>query len=117
MHEPPEPIDGMAAFERELRQALVRRPAPPALKARILAARSRQRASRIHRRIVVWQRLAASLVLAASFGGGFAWHHVQQQRRAEEARRQVFDALRITNRALNEVNARLAARDRASQNE
>lgn len=114
MHEPPEQID---AFERELRQALVRRPAPPALKARILAARSRQRVVRIHRRAVLWQRLAASVVLAAACGGGFAWHHVQEQRRGEEARRQVLDALRITNHALDEVHARLAARDRANENE
>ncbi|MDR3741891.1 MAG: hypothetical protein P4L40_22955 [Terracidiphilus sp.] len=116
--EPPEPIDGMAGFEQDLHQALLRRPAPPALKARILAARSRRRTLRIHRRVVLWQRLAASLVLAAVLGGGFTWRHVQQQQRqGEEARRQVLTALRITNRALNEVNARLAARDRASETE
>lgn len=110
--EPPEPIDGMAEFERELRQAMLRRPAPPGLKGRILDARARRRTARVHRRVVLWQRLAASLVLAAALGGGFAWHTVQQQRRAEEARRQVFTALRITSRALDEVNARLAARNR-----
>lgn len=115
--EPPEPINEMREFEQELHQALLRRPAPPALKARILAARSRRRTLRIHRRVVLWQRLAASLVLATAIGGGFAWRHVQQQRQGEEARRQVLTALRITNRALNEVNARLAARDRANENE
>lgn len=112
-----EPIDGMNEFERELRQAMVRRPAPPGLKGRILDARSRRRTMRVHRRVVLWQRLAASLVLAATLGGGFAWRHVQQQRRGEEARQQVMTALRITNRALNEVNARLAAHDRTSSQE
>lgn len=115
--EPPEPIDGMAGFERELHQALLRRPAPPALKARILAARGRRRTLRTHHRVVLWQRLAASLVLAAAIGGGLTWHHVQQQRQGEEARRQVLTALRVTNRALNEVNARLAAHDRANATE
>jgi len=115
--EPPEPISEMRELEQQLRQALPRRPAPPALKARILAARGRRRTQRFHRRVVLWQRLAASLVLAAAVGGGFAWRHIQQQRQGEEARRQVLTALRITNRALNEVNARLAARDRANETE
>lgn len=114
MPEPLEPIDGNAEFERELRQSLARRPAPPSLKRRILDARRLRRAARLHSRAVLWQRLAASLVVAASLGGGLTWHHVQQERRAEEARREVITALRITNRALNEVNARLAAHDRAA---
>lgn len=116
--EPPEPIrqksGQMAEFENELRQAFVRRPAPPSLKRRILLARGGRRTQRLHQRVVLWQRLAAVLVLAAALGGGFTWHRVQEQRKGEEARRQVFTALRITNRALNEMNARLAARDRAA---
>lgn len=107
----PDPLD---EFERELRQTLARRPAPPSLKRRILEVRSRRRTARLHSRAVLWQRLAASLVVAASLGGGFTWHHVQQERKGEEARRQVLTALRVTNRALNEMNARLAARDRAA---
>jgi len=112
--EPLEPIDGNAEFEHELRQSLARRPAPPSLKRRVLDARSRRRTARLHSRAVLLQRLAASLVVAATLGGGFTWHHVQQERKSEEARRQVFTALRITNRALNEVNAQLAAHDRAA---
>lgn len=107
----PEPLN---EFESELRQTLARRPAPPSLKRRILEARGRRRTARLHSRVVLWQRLAASLVVAATLGGGFTWHHVQQQRKGEEARRQVLNALRVTNRALNEMNARLAARDRAA---
>jgi type VI protein secretion system component VasK len=106
------PIDRDEEFEGELRQAFARRPAPPSLKRRILDARSRRRADRQHRRMALWQRLAACLVAAAALGGGFAWHHAQEERRGEEARQQVMTALRITNRALNEMNARLAERRR-----
>lgn len=107
---PVDPIDRDGEFELELRQAFVRRPAPPSLKRRILDARSRRRTERRHHRFIVWQRLAASLTVAVVLGGGFAWHHVQEERRGEEARQQVLTALRITNRALDAMNARLAAR-------
>ena len=103
----PEPID---KFEQELRQALLRRPAPPSLKRRILDQRSRRRTLCIHDRMVFWQRIAACFVLAAMLGGGFTWRHIDQQRKGEAARQQVLTALRITNHALNEMNARLAAR-------
>ena len=66
----------------------------------------------LRRRAVVWQRLAASFVLAALLGGGFAWRHAEEKRKGEEARQQVMTALRITSRALNQMNARLAARNR-----
>jgi hypothetical protein len=36
----------------------------------------------------------------------------EDRRRGEEARRQVMTALRVTERALNEMNLRLAARNR-----
>lgn len=102
----------MDEFEQELRQALTRRPAPPSLKRRIVDVRNRRRTARVHGRMVLWQRLAATFVLAALAGGGYAWHHVQERRKGEEARQQVMTALRITTQALNEVNARLAARNR-----
>ena len=105
----PEPID---EFENELRQAFLRRPAPPNLKRRVMDQRSRRRTERHHFRVVLWQRLAASLVLAAALGGGFAWHHEEEQRKGEAARQQVLTALRITNHALSAMNARLAARNR-----
>ena len=53
----------MQEFERELRQALERRPAPPSLKGKIVQARRRRAQSA--RRSILWQRLAASLALAA----------------------------------------------------
>ncbi len=110
-----EPFD---EFELELKQALDRRPAPPSLKRRLLAqraARSRPQAARSS--FVLWQRLAASIVLVAAFAGGITWrHHEEEQRKGEEARRQVLTALRITSHALDHAQAQLAAHDRESEN-
>ena len=62
---------------------------------------------------MLWQRLAAGFVLAAALGGALTWRHIEEERRGEAAREQVLTALRITNHALNQIQARLAARDRA----
>ncbi|MDE3186202.1 MAG: hypothetical protein KGM96_01595 [Acidobacteriota bacterium] len=102
----------MDDFERELREAFERRPAPPSLKRRLMEQRRRQRPQG---RAFVWQRLAASLALAAVLGGAFAWHRAEERRKGEEARRQVLTALRITNHALNEMNERLVSHDRNDQ--
>lgn len=100
----PEPID---AFERELRTALDRRPAPPAFKQNLL--RRRQAVAAASHRFL-WQRLAASILLAAVVSGLLTWNHIaEQRRRGEEARRQLFIALRITHHALTDVQTRLAA--------
>ena len=48
-------------------------------------------------------------------GGGLAWRHAKEVRKGEAARQQVLTALRITNHALNEMNARLAAHGHADQ--
>jgi hypothetical protein len=110
-----EPFD---EFEEELREALERRPAPPGLKRRLMAqraARSRKQAMRSS--FAMGQRLAASVVLAAVLGGGLSWrHHEEEKRKGEEARRQVFTALRITSHALDHVQEQLAAHDRELQN-
>jgi hypothetical protein len=115
MYVEPEPFED---FELELKQALERRPAPPGLKRRLLALR----AARLHPQAargpsVLWQRLAASIVLVAALGGGFAWRqHEQERRKGEQARQQVLTALRITSHALNHAQAQLAARNRNLQN-
>jgi hypothetical protein len=101
-----EPIDD---FERELRHAFERRPAPPGLKRRLM---ERRRAHRPHRPAELWLRLAASVVLAAALAGGVAWRNVEQQRKGEAARQQVLTALRITGRALDQMNKQLAAHRR-----
>lgn len=107
----PEHID---EFEKELQQVLQRRPAPPSLKGKVMARRGLQTTERRHHYRVVWQRIAAGVVLAATLGGLMEWRlqQAEDRRRGEEARRQVMTALRVTERALNEMNLRLAARSR-----
>ncbi len=102
----------MEEFERELQQAFSRRPAPPSLKRRLMEKR---RAPRVVRPWVTWQRLAASLALTAVLAGGVEWRIVEERRKEEAAREQVLTALRITSHALNQMNARLAARRRGTQ--
>jgi hypothetical protein len=96
-------------FENDLRQSLRRVPAPQGLKAKILQQRRRQRAQT---HPFPWQRLAASLLLTAVVAGGYALRQREERREGEQARQQVLTALRITGRALNQMNAQLAARDR-----
>ena len=60
----------------------------------------------------VKRRLAASVLLAGVDAGGYGWRQVEERRKGEEAAQQVLAALRITNRALNDMNRRLAAHDR-----
>jgi hypothetical protein len=107
-----EPVD---EFERELHEALVRRPAPPSLKRKIMERRGR--ALRPRRYAVLWQRLAACLMLAGALGGAVGWQrHVQEERRkGEAAREQVLTALRITGHALNHMNIQLAAHGRGHE--
>ena len=102
----------MDDLERELRQAFARQPAPPGLKRRLMETRRRQHSARLHQRVVLWQRFAATLVLACSLGGLLAWRHVSQQRKGEELRRQVLTAFRITNHALDQMNRQLASHSR-----
>jgi hypothetical protein len=94
-------------FEGELRKAMRRQPAPPGLKRRVMQRREPESAQRVHGRAIWWQRLAASVVLAGALGGTLFWRNAEQQRKGEEAKQQVFTALRITNHALREMNAQL----------
>ena len=68
--------------------------------------------SAVHSHTIWWQRLAASVLLAGVIAGGYSWRQVEDRRKGEEAAQQVLTALRITNRALNDMNRRLAARNR-----
>ena len=104
-------LEPMDEFERELHQALERRPAPPGLKRKVMDARSRIRTQRVRNQTVIWQRLAACVVLAGVLCGGFAWHEREEQRKGEAAKREVMTALRITGHALNQVKEQLAAHD------
>ncbi len=99
-------------FARELRHAFERRPAPPGLKRRLM---NNRRAQRPHRSLAVWQRLAATVVLAAALAGGVTWRDIEQRRKGEAARQQVLTALRITGHALNQMNKQLTAHSRSAQ--
>ncbi|HKN21504.1 MAG TPA: hypothetical protein VJX73_08810 [Terracidiphilus sp.] len=110
---PRDDMEDIVDFERELRIALARRTAPPYLKRKIVERR-RQHAGRPYR--MIWlERLAASLILAAVVGGAAFWRHQVEQRRGEEAKQQVFTALRIANHALEQMNAQLAEHNRDAQ--
>jgi hypothetical protein len=99
----------MDDFEQELKQALQRRPAPPSLKRKIMERRGLLSIERRHSHWLLWQRVAAGLLIVAVLGGAMQWklHRDEERRQGEEARRQVMIALRITGHALNEVNAQL----------
>jgi hypothetical protein len=108
-------FEHMDDFEKELEQALQRRPAPPSLKGKILQRRGLRTIERRHRFSLIWQRVAAGLVVGAMLGGGLVWQmqRAEERRQGEEARREVMIALRITGHALKEMNTRLAAHDRS----
>jgi hypothetical protein len=96
-------------FERELKQALERMPAPPGMKRRLMERRQAQYGMR-HRRIVAWwQRLAVAAALLCMLAGAWMWRNAEQRREGEAARRQVILALRITSRALDQMQSQLAA--------
>ena len=107
----------MVDFEKELEQALQRRPAPPSLKRKVMERRGLRIMERRHGQWLIWQRIAAGMVLAAMLGGAMEWklRRAEEQRQGEEARRQVMIALRITGHALNEVNEHLTAHDRGDE--
>jgi hypothetical protein len=101
--------ESVQEFERRLRRALEPQPAPPWLKQRVLAqARSRVQERRQARQSRWWalQRIAASAVLAAIFGGFAAYHQFEEHRRGEEARSKVLTALRIAGRTLERAGER-----------
>jgi len=103
----------MDELECELREALKRQPAPSSLKRKVMNRRSVTQ--RRHVRMVWFERIAAALILVAVAGAGVLWRHQDEQRRGEEAKQQVFTALRITGHALNHMNQQLAAHRRAAQ--
>jgi hypothetical protein len=105
-------FEPMEDFEKELRQAFERQPAPPSLKRKLM---ERRRAQRPRNHSILWQRLAATIALAAVVSGAAVWHQREERRKGEAAREQVLIALRITGHALNQMNKQLAAHGHASQ--
>jgi hypothetical protein len=105
----------LAEFEQKLRMALQHREAPLGMKQRVLA-RARERRQTQRGRFWMVQRIAASAVLAVMVGGFFAYRQVEEraaeQKRGEQAREEVFTALRITSKTLGRVNERLVVNSR-----
>ncbi len=109
-------------FENELRDSLKRQAAPAGLKRRVMEGRQNRaqlhlsRTSARQRSRIIWfERIAASLLLAGVAGGAVVGHYAIERRKGEEAKQQVFTALRITNHAFEVMNERLQERDKDSQ--
>jgi hypothetical protein len=98
-------------FECELVMALEWRPASPDLKRKVLERRRQENAQRRQTRVMWWQRVAASLAIAGAAGGAVYWRHAQEIRKGEAAKQQVFTALRIASRALQQMNVQLEQRN------
>ena len=104
----------MTNFERELRERLQRQSAPLGMKRELMERRWQQR-TRQRSRMIWFERLAASLVLAGVAGSAVVSHYAIERRKGEEAKQQVFTALRITNHAFQVMNRQLQERDKNSQ--
>jgi hypothetical protein len=109
-----ENLEPMDEFELELKGAMRRKSAPPNLKRAVMERRREARAAQ-HRRMAWFERMAASLVLAGVVGGAMFWRNAEEKSKGEEAKRQVFTALRITNRALDEMRIQLQEHNRDGQ--
>jgi hypothetical protein len=113
----------MDEFERDLRTSLERQPAPLSLKRKVLEGRQQNRArlvlirtaARQRTRLIWFERIAASLVVASVAASAVAGHYAIERRKGEEAKQQVFTALRITNHAFAVMNEQLEKRDGNSQ--
>lgn len=99
----------MDELEEQLLQVLERMPAPPGLKRRVIERRIAQHAARRRRRMMWWRRMAVAAAAVCLLAAVWFWRGAEQRREGEEARRQVILALRITNRALTQMQSQLAA--------
>lgn len=102
----------MDEFEQQLRQVLERMPAPPSLRRRVFEHKDAQRAVR-RRRVMWWRRLAIATAVICMLAAAWLWRGAQQRREGQEARRQVILALRITSRALTQMQSQLAAHNQS----
>ncbi len=116
------PFEPINEFERELSRSLEREPAPASLKRKVMEGRQNRvrlhltrTAARQRSRMIWFERIAASLVLAGVAGGAVMGHYAIERRKGEEAKQQVFTALRITNHAFEVMNEQLQERDKSSQ--
>jgi hypothetical protein len=103
-------LDAMDEFESELHASFARVPAPSELKHKVMNQLWEQ-AWHARRRMVWFERIAASLVVVAVMGGAVVSRNAIERHRGEEAKQQVFTALRIANRALEEMSVQLQERE------
>lgn len=116
------PFEEMDEFERQLHHSMERVPAPASLKSKVMERRQSggrvlpmRSFERRHTRMLWLERIAASLIVAAVAGSAAVGHYAVERRKGEEAKQQVFTALRITNRALQVMNHQLQQQDKDSQ--
>lgn len=112
-------LEPMDDFERELREAMVRRPAPAGLKRKIFERRDRKAPGKFPSlRIFQWGPATAALaamivvvvIVAAGAGGFVVRRQMEERRKGEEAKQQVLTALRITGHALQKMNRQINER-------
>ena len=110
-------------FERELHESLRHQPAPTSLKRKVMDRRDARRPAPVagarhqHSRMIWFERIAASVVLAGVAGSAAVGHYAVERRKGEEAKQQVFTALRITNHAFQVMNAQFEQQDRVSHDQ
>jgi hypothetical protein len=93
----------MNQLERDLRETLRRRKAPPGFADRVLARTSRLEAPRTS-----WVWLAAAALVLLMIGGVGLVREQRRQAEGEKAKQQLMAGLRITGSKLSEVQSRLA---------
>lgn len=107
------PPDG---FEKDLRDQLQARPAPPDFADRVMARVAARPAPRFRWQSIalqpMWRWAAAAAVLAVTVLGGME-HERQQRIAGERAREQVMLALRITGTTLHQVQNKVSQNNNA----
>jgi len=98
-----EPID---AFEKEVREQLQERPAPPGFAERVMARIPVKRPRRLLWQ-PIWRWAAVAAVVAVTVFGGVE-HEREQRIAGEHAREQVLLALRITGSTLHQVQNKVS---------
>jgi hypothetical protein len=100
----------MDDFERQLKQALERKDAPPWLEARILNAAAAEPAPRPRRSWtgLWWTRWATAALAVMLLVSGVAWQREREERAAgREAKAQLELALKITRAKLGKIESKL----------
>lgn len=93
-------------LERDLRESLAARPAPPDFAQKVLARVTNEKTRRESRPVLFlhWRSALAAVLIAAVLIAAGLWQHQRRQRIAgERARAQVILAMRITSSTLDTI--------------